>query len=134
MNDLHIEIVTPFGTVYTADVTSCTIPGAAGQFQVLKNHAAMLSLVNIGLIKIEEVSDSYKYLATSGGFCEIDENEVHIIVESAEIADKIDVDRAKDARDRAEKRLQQKADDVDIDRAERALARAFNRLKAVKLR
>lgn len=132
MTDLHVEIVTPFGVSYQADVESCHIPGALGQFQVLKNHAAMLSLVNIGPIKIQEKTGSTKLLATSGGFCEIDKNEVRIIVESAELSDKINVDRAKEARDRAEKRLQQKLDDIDLDRAQLALARAFNRLKVAK--
>jgi F-type H+-transporting ATPase subunit epsilon len=134
VNDLHVEIVTPFGLCYQADVTSCNIPGALGQFQVLKNHAGMLSIVNIGPIKIEETSGKTKYLATSGGFCEIDRNEVRIIVESAELADTIDVERAKDAHKRAEKRLQQETGDSDLDRARLALARAFNRLKVAKLR
>ena len=134
MTDLHVEIVTPFGVSYQADVESCHIPGALGQFHVLKNHAAMLSLVNIGPIKIKEKTGSTKFLATSGGFCEIDKNEVRIIVESAELSDKINVDRAKEARDRAEKRLEQKLDDIDLDRAQLALARAFNRLKVAQFR
>ena len=134
MTDLYVEIVTPFGLSYQADVKSCNIPGAIGQFQVLKNHAAMLSLVNIGPIKIEEITGEVKFLATSGGFCEIDKNEVRIIVESAELADTINVERAKDARERAEKRLQQKISGSDLDRATLALARAFNRLKVAKLR
>lgn len=134
MADLHVEIVTPFGLSYQADVKSCNIPGSLGQFQVLKNHAAMLSLVNIGSIKIEETTGDVKNLATSGGFCEIDKNEVRIIVESAELADTINVERAKDARERAEKRLRQKTNDSDMDRSRLALARAFNRLKIAKLR
>ena len=134
MTDLHVEIVTPFGVSYQADVESCNIPGSLGQFQVLMNHAAMLSLVNVGPIKIKEKTGTTKYLATSGGFCEIDKNEVRIIVESAELSDTINVERAKEARERAEKRLQQKLDDVDIDRVRLALARAFNRLKVAKFR
>ncbi|MBN1408440.1 MAG: ATP synthase F1 subunit epsilon [Calditrichaceae bacterium] len=134
MTDLRVEIVTPFGIAYQADVESCHIPGALGQFQVLKNHAAMLSLLSIGSIKIIEKTGSIKYLATSGGFCEIDKNEIRIIVESAELSDTINVDRAKEARERAEKRLQQKMDEVDIDRAQLALARALNRLKVAKFR
>lgn len=134
MTDLRVEIVTPFGVTYQAEVESCHIPGALGQFQVLKNHAAMLSLVNIGPIRIQEKAGSTKHLATSGGFCEIDRNEVRIIVESAELSDKINVERAKEARDRAEKRLQQRLDEIDFDRAQLALARAFNRIKVSQFR
>jgi F-type H+-transporting ATPase subunit epsilon len=133
VTDLHVEIVTPFGASYSADVKSCTLPGSAGQFQILKNHASLLSLIDIGIIKIEDASGDIKHLATSGGFCEIDKNEVRIIVEAAELSDKIDVTRAKDALERAEKRLEQKKDETDVDRAKFALARAFNRLKAAKL-
>lgn len=134
MTSLHVEIVTPFGVSYSADVKSCNIPGALGQFQVLRNHAAMLSLVNIGPIKIEEKTGETKYLATSGGFCEIDKNEIRIIVESAELSTVINIDRAKDARERAEKRLEQKTGDMDLERAKSALARAFNRLKVASFR
>jgi len=131
--ELQLEIVTPFGQTYQSDVTSCTVPGAMGKFQILKDHASMLSLVNIGSIKIEESSGKTVFLATSGGFCEIDNNLIKVIVESAEFSDSIDVDRAKDARERAEKRLQSEISEIDIDRAKLALARALNRLKIAQL-
>jgi len=132
--DLQLEIVTPFGQTFSNKVNSCTVPGEMGQFQVLKDHASMLSIVKVGLIKISENSGKTRNLSTSGGFCEIDENNIRIIVESAEFSDEIDVKRAKDAKDRAEKRLQSKINDIDEDRAKLALARALNRLKIAQLR
>ncbi len=132
MNDtLHLEIVTPFGTVLDEPVESCTLPGQQGSFQVLKNHASIVSNVDIGLIKIER--DAKKELfATSGGFCEVKDNVIRIIVESAEKADKIDVQRAQVAKERAEKRLKEKKEEVDMLRAELALKRALNRLHAAE--
>lgn len=132
MANLFLEIVTPFGRTYQSEITSCTVPGALGQFQILKDHASMLALVNIGLIKIEGTSGKTVYLATSGGFCEVEKNKIRVIVESAELSDKIDVERAKEAKERAEKRLEQKNEDLDYDRVRLALARALNRLKIAR--
>ncbi len=129
--ELKLEIVTPFGKTYENTIVSCTVPGAMGQFQVLKGHADMLSAVDIGQVRLQESNNTEKVLATSGGFCEVIDNEVRLIVESAEFADAIDVERAKRAKERAEKRLASHDADVDIVRAQSALLRALNRLRTV---
>lgn len=134
MGDLLLEIVTPFGITYEGAVKNCSIPGVVAPFQVLKNHAPMVSLIEIGVIKIEELSGREFYLATGGGICEIDQNKIRIIVESAEFSDTIDILRAKEAKERAEKRIKSKDADVDIDRSRLALLRAINRLKISQLR
>ncbi|HGY56858.1 MAG TPA: F0F1 ATP synthase subunit epsilon [Caldithrix abyssi] len=130
--ELEIEIVTPFGKTYEKTIVSCTVPGALGQFQVLKDHADMLSAVDIGQVRLQEGDTTEKVLATGGGFCEVKNNKVRLIVESAEFAEAIDVERAKKAKERAEKRLASEEDDVDIVRAKSALLRALNRLKTAQ--
>lgn len=132
--ELHVDIVTPFGKTYEDTITSCTVPGALGQFQILKNHASMLSIVNIGPIHLQEMNGKSRVLATSGGFCEVKENNIKIIVESAEFAGDIDVGRAQEAKKRAEKRIKSHETDTDVDRAEVALIRALNRMKIAQLR
>ncbi len=127
MSELKVEIVTPDGIVYSGEVRSCTAPGDGGQFQILSGHAAFLSNLKIGEIKIEG-ADGIKILATSGGFLEVKDNIVSIVVETAEFAGEIDTDRAVAAAERARKRLSEKKD-VDLLRVEYALARALNRLK-----
>jgi len=127
MIDLNVEIVTPDGIVFTGDLTSCTAPGVNGQFQVLSGHAPYLANLQIGEIKILN-KDGKKILATSGGFLEVKDNSISIIVESAEYADDINIDRAKEAEKRAKKRLEEKGD-IDFLRADLALLRAVNRLK-----
>ena len=96
MIDLNVEIVTPDGIVFTGDLTSCTAPGVKGQFQILSGHAPYLANLQIGEIKILN-KDGKKVLATSGGFLEVKDNSISIIVESAEYADDINIDRAKEA-------------------------------------
>ncbi len=133
MNEtLHLEIVTPFGTVLDGPVQSCMLPGEQGAFQVLKNHASLVSNVDIGLIKVEREAKN-ELFATSGGFCEVKDNVIRIIVESAEKAESIDAYRAQQAKERAEQRLQEEKSTIDAHRAELALKRAVNRLKAVEV-
>ena len=93
----------------------------------------MISVVNIGQIKIEELNGKTVSLATSGGFCEVKNNQIQIIVESAEFLHEIDVARAENAKHRAEERLRDILKDIDIERAKLALARAINRLKIAQL-
>jgi F-type H+-transporting ATPase subunit epsilon len=127
MAALSIDIVTPGGKVFSGEIKSCTAPGADGEFCILENHTALLSALGIGIIKIE-MAEGKKMLATSGGFLEVLNNKISVMVETAEWAEQIDVERAKAAAERARKRLEQKQD-VDSARARAALSRAMNRLK-----
>ena len=127
MTDLSVEIVTPDGIAFTGELTACTAPGANGQFQILKGHAPFLATLKIGEIKVQN-NDGERILATSGGFLEVKDNSVSIIVESAEFADDINIDRAEDAENRARRRLKEKGD-IDYVRVDLALLRALNRLK-----
>ena len=133
-SELELKIVTPFGKKYEDKIKSCVVPGALGQFQLLKDHAAMISAVEVGLIRIEAEDGSTINLATSGGFCEVKDNRIKAIVESAEFSDQIDTERAEKAKARAEERIAAKSADVDVDRAKIALARALNRLRIAQFR
>jgi F-type H+-transporting ATPase subunit epsilon len=130
---LQLEIVTPFGEAFSNNVETCVVPGANGQFQVLLNHAPIISSVAIGSIKIMNHPDNKIFFATSGGFCEVRDNIIKVIVESAERSDSIDVNRALEAKRRAEERLSSKSEEVDELRAKLALTRAINRIHTAEL-
>jgi len=125
----NLEIVTPKKIVFSGSVTSFSAPGVVGGFQVLKNHAPLLSNIAIGEVKLVDESGQESRYATSGGFVEVHENKVMLLAETAERSDEIDVARAEAARERARKRLAEKTTGTDIDRARLALFRAMNRLK-----
>ena len=127
MAELNLEIVTPDGVAFAGEVKACTAPGTTGKFQILNGHAPFLSILKIGELKVR-MEDGEKLLATSGGFLEVKDNIITIIVESAEFADDIDISRAKDAEKRARERLDKKGD-VDLAKAELSYLRALNRLK-----
>ena len=77
-----LEIVTPKTTVFSGDVTSLTVPGELGSFQVLVNHAPILSSLSNGIIKIVDANGSETRYTTSGGFAEVHNNKASIIVEN----------------------------------------------------
>jgi len=125
--NLRIDIVTPEGIVYSGAVQSCTAPGMDGQFSVLNNHTMLLAHLDIGELRLE-FQEGTRHMATSGGLLEVKENIISIIVETAEWARDIDLERAKSAEKRARERLHSK-EGVDHLRAQFALARALNRIK-----
>lgn len=128
MKEFNLEIITPSKIAYSELVSSVTVPGTIGEFQVLYNHAPLVSTLEIGRIKIKS-KDTEEIYATSGGTIEVLDNKVLILVDSIEKASDINVERAKKAAERANHRLSNKKNDVDIVRAEAALRRALNRIK-----
>jgi F-type H+-transporting ATPase subunit epsilon len=124
-----LRIISPDRVVYEGEATSVSVPGASGGFQVLYNHAPLLSALLAGPVTVKSIQGDDALYATGGGFLEVHDNSVVVLVESAERPDEIDVRRAEDARDRAVQRLRSGARSVDIPRAEAALQRALNRLR-----
>jgi F-type H+-transporting ATPase subunit epsilon len=132
MDELTLEITTPSRTIFNNKIKSVTIPGTEGSFQVLKNHAPLLSTFEIGLIKVVDTSDKTLYFATGGGTAEVLNNKVLVLADSIEAPDDIDIERAKLAKAKAEERLSKREKETDLERAKLALARAVNRLSIVE--
>ncbi|HTR82754.1 MAG TPA: F0F1 ATP synthase subunit epsilon [Bacteroidota bacterium] len=130
MADKHLtlDIVTPSKVVYSGEVLSFSAPGTEGGFQVLVNHAPLLSSLTVGQVKITDAAGKEFHYATSGGFVEVKNNKVILLAETAERSDEIDIKRAEEAKRRAHERLQ-KEEQIDEERARAALIRAINRLK-----
>lgn len=130
MKELLVEVITPSKQAYSGSAISVSIPGTLGGFQILYNHAPILSSFEIGTIKIVEADNKETKYATGGGTVEVLDNKVLILAESFEAPDDIDVERAKKALERAKDRLaKRKQAEIDEARAEAALKRAVNRLK-----
>ena len=129
MAEINLEIITPEKIIYKDSVDSVTVPGTKGLFQVLKDHAPLMSTIEIGVITLKKDSEN-TYLTTAGGTIEVLNNNVLILADSVEVVDDIDVKRAERAKTRAEENLKSKKEDIDFLRAELALKRAINRIKA----
>jgi len=127
MKEIALEIITPSKVIFSGEVKSVTIPGTNGSFQVLYNHAPLISTFEIGRIKVVDNDSKEINFATAGGTVEVVENKILVLAESAELVDDINLDRAKESLNRAQKRLLSKKE-IDIERAEGAMARAKNRI------
>ncbi len=127
-----LEIVTPVRKVFSGQVNSLIAPGEDGYFGVLPRHAAMLSSLAIGHLKVETPQKTLHF-AISGGFAEVLPGGMRILAETAEEASEIDMERAKQSHGRAETKLKQGHKDWDVERAQLALARATNRLKIAEV-
>jgi len=127
MKEIALEIVTPSKVIFSGEVKSVTIPGTNGSFQILYNHAPLISTFEIGRIKVIDDDKKEINFATSGGTVEVVKNKILVLAESAELVDDINLDRAKESLNRAQKRLLSKKE-IDIERAEGAMARAKNRI------
>jgi F-type H+-transporting ATPase subunit epsilon len=130
MAEINLEIITPEKIIYKDSVDSITVPGTKGMFQVLKDHAPLMSTIEIGVITLKK-NDENNYLTTAGGTIEVLNNNVLILADSVEVIDDIDIDRAESAKTRAEENLKRKKEkEIDGVRAELALKRSINRINA----
>ena len=126
--ELTLEIVTPERMVFSGVVEEVTIPGTEGEFGVLRGHASLLSSVDIGELGFVRDQKKTRY-AVNTGYAEVTASKVTVLVETAERADEIDVERARRARERAEGKMAKLSkEDADFEKAKLALLRAVTRL------
>lgn len=127
-----LEILTPQKNVFSGEVESFTAPGESGSFQVLRNHAPLLSSIAAGEVRLVDQSGNEFVYATSGGFVEVNHNSASFLADTLEKKEEINVERARKSKERAEERLSKNEPGTDSARARAALVRAVNRLKVAE--
>jgi F-type H+-transporting ATPase subunit epsilon len=126
---LTLEVATPSRLVVGEQVDEVVVPGIEGYFGVLPGHAAFLTTLGIGELTYRLGRDEH-HLAVAGGFCEVRNDKVIVLADSAELPAEIDRARAERARERAAERLSGRLPDaIDYARASAALARALIRIQ-----
>ena len=132
MSTFNLDVVTPTRNLEEMVVSYIRCPGLDGSFGIMANHQEGIFSLDIGEIMIKTKSET-KYLSTSGGFAEIVNDGVSILVETVESASDIDIPRAEAALQRARDR-KSSSDNENLDQArlESALSRAMNRLQVAK--
>ena len=123
----RLEIVTPDKRFFDEEVEMAIVRTSEGDIGILKNHEPLVAPLAIGGIRIKQ-NGEFKDAACSSGFMTIDEDKIMIITDSAEWASEIDLERAKEAAERAKRRLEHKQDDLDVLRAKISLQKAINRI------
>jgi F-type H+-transporting ATPase subunit epsilon len=134
--NILLEVVTPEKIVVSEDAQIVAAPGSLGEFGVLIGHTPFLTTLKTGIIRYTDTDRKENYVFVSGGFAEALPNKVAVLAESAEKRKDIDLKRAQDSLERAQKRLAEDRmrEDIDFDRARAALDRATVRIRLAGLR
>jgi F-type H+-transporting ATPase subunit epsilon len=126
---IRLRVVTPSRLLLDEEVDEVTAPGALGEFGVLPNHIAFLSLLEPGEMSYKQGATKH-YLSISGGYAEVLDNVMTVLAPAAEFAAEIDTGRAQRAKERAEKRMTElNFEEKEFGTNEVALRRAQARLQ-----
>jgi F-type H+-transporting ATPase subunit epsilon len=131
MSNFNLEIVTPIRELDEGKVTYVRCPGLDGSFGVMANHREGIIALAVGEIKVTR-NGKDEFLATSGGFAEIMDDKMKLLVESVETASEIDANRAEKSLERATQRKSEYNSGMDETRIDASLMRAINRIRVSK--
>jgi F-type H+-transporting ATPase subunit epsilon len=126
---IKLDIVTAEKSVFSDEVDIVIAPGSEGEMAILPRHAPLMTSLKTGELRARKGKEEYS-LYISGGFLEVRPDRVIVLADAAERVEEIDIKRAEEAKERAEKSLTEKyKPEVDTARAEAAMHRALIRLK-----
>lgn len=104
---LNVEIVSPQKEVFKGAAISVNVPGKQSPFQILFDHAPIISTLDIGVVKIVDENNKPNYFATNSGFVEVSANQVSIIVQDVATQSEIDVNAVNEAISQYKAQLQE---------------------------
>jgi F-type H+-transporting ATPase subunit epsilon len=125
---LDLQIVTPDRRIVQEQVDEVEVPGSEGYFGVLPGHTPMLAALAVGELWYRKGQEKF-FLSIAFGFAEVLPDRVTILARIAERAEEISVERAEEARRRAEERLAHARSDIDYERARVTLSKSLARLQ-----
>lgn len=130
-----LDVVTPDREFFSGETEMAIVRSTEGDLGILYDHEPLVAPLRVGSMRIKMDDGSFKWAACSSGFITINDSNVTMLVDSAEWVEEIDVERALEAKRRAEERIREgEAKEVDIVRARAALERAINRIKMHEVR
>jgi F-type H+-transporting ATPase subunit epsilon len=132
MRTFQLTIVAPDRTVVDEVTESVSAPGVMGYFGVLAGHEPFVTQLKPGVVAYRDAAGQTQYVAVAGGFLEASGDHVMILADAAEAQRDIDLQRAREALERARKRLEAPAEGIDHERARAAAERAKARIKAAE--
>lgn len=132
----NFEIISPEKVVYKEEVEEVIIPTTSGQVTILPNHATLISQVTFGEVVVKKNRKEY-YIAVSGGFLDVNSNNVSILADYAVRSEEIEVAHAIEAQKRASRIMKESSEKVskkDFALAEADLRRSLLELKVASRR
>ncbi len=132
---LKVEIVTAERVVYSEEgVKQLVAPGADGELTVLPQHAAFITTLMPGELRIAKGGDEEEAMMITGGFLEVRNDRVVILADAAERVEEIDIARAEEARRQAEEAIREQRDLGSLAQTQASLQRALVRLRVAQKR
>lgn len=130
----HVSIVTPDGTIYNEESTMLIVTTQTGEMGLMADHLPIIAALVIGelTVKHADTGNHDTFVAVNGGYVKFDGKNAEVIADSAELQSSIDVQRAQNAKSRAEQHIKHARETHDPDelaRGEVHLRRALNRLR-----
>jgi len=131
----NLEIISATRRLYSGKASSVIVPGESGIFEILVGHAPLMASLITGELIFVDSDGKRESVAVSGGFIEAKYDNVLILSDAAELASQIDIERARQAKLRAEELLDKAIldkDTIDFELAQASLLRAVNRINIVE--
>ncbi|MCD8047999.1 MAG: ATP synthase F1 subunit epsilon [Clostridia bacterium] len=126
--EYDLKIVTPDKVAFDGKAERLVARSVDGDVCILARHVNYMTALSIGQVKVRKAGEDFRVASCSGGTLIVTNGSVLLIASTFEWADEIDIERAQRAKEKAEKRMQDKATDYEMRVAEFKLKRALNRL------
>lgn len=127
---LTVRVITPDKIVWDQTAQEVILPSSTGQLGILTDHAPLLTSLDVGVMRVRPDSKEWKSIAVMGGFAEVENNEIKVLVNSAELGETINKEDAQNAVSQAQTALDQASSKGD----RRELMKATQQLKKAKAR
>lgn len=129
MSQFQVFILAADNVLYEGPCESLIVPTSQGQYGILANHSNMISAVIPGKLTYRVPGGQEQFAAVSAGLVKVENNEVLVLVDTAERPEDIDANRAKRAAEEAKEAILQKRSNQEYRSARTNLAREVNRLE-----
>ena len=129
---LNLRVLAPDQSVYDGSADEVILPSTTGQLGILTGHVSMITALDAGVLRLRE-GNAWQSIALTGGFAEVEANEVTVLVNGAELGSRIDAAAAEkelEAAQKAANAFEGQAPSPEKVKAQQALARARARLSA----
>ena len=133
MTPFHLDIVTVYGSFYSAEVESLLVHTDDGDVEILAGHADFLASVATGRARIIEAGGKVRTASCSGGFLTVNKRAVKLVSSTFEFSDEIDLERAVAAKEKAERAIERATDNREIAMAKAKLQRALSRIEVAEI-
>lgn len=127
---LMCEIITPERTVFSEMIDMAVLTSHEGEVGILPLHAPLVTILKTGEVRIT-VNNEKNYIATGPGFAEFSSDKLSVLVENAELAGEIDIERAQRAREEAQRQLESlsRQEGFEFSSVQADLEKALNRIR-----